>query len=56
MRVSDCALVIIRDDGCSVFGCVEDFPHRLAKVESLLGGVCCTIVLCLASGLGEADC
>jgi hypothetical protein len=48
-------LVVFPDGGCSVDGFVEDLPHKLAIVESLLGGVYSRVVLCLASGLGDAS-
>jgi hypothetical protein len=36
LRVSNCDLLVLLDGGCSVDGFVEDLPHKLAKVESLL--------------------
>jgi hypothetical protein len=39
MRVSDGAFVVLPYGGCSGDGFVEDLPHEMAKVESLLGGV-----------------
>jgi hypothetical protein len=35
LRVSNCALLVLLDGGCSVDGFV-DLPHKHAKVESLL--------------------
>jgi hypothetical protein len=35
-------------------GFVEDLPHKMAKVEALLGGVCCKVVLGLLYGLSDA--
>jgi hypothetical protein len=52
LRISDCALVVLSDDGRSEDGFGEDLPHMLAEVETLLGGVCCKVVLCLARGMG----
>jgi hypothetical protein len=53
LRVSNGALVVLPHGVCSGDGVFEDFPHKLAKEESLLGGVCCIVVLSLASGLGH---
>jgi hypothetical protein len=54
-KVSDGALAVLPYGGCSAIGFVEDHPHELAKVESLLGGVCCIVVLGLAGGLSDAS-
>jgi hypothetical protein len=48
LGVCDCALAVLPYGGCSGDGFVEDLPHKLAEVESLLGGVCRKIVLRLA--------
>jgi hypothetical protein len=48
-------LVVLPYRGFFGDGGAEDHPHKLAdEVESLLGGVCRTIVFNLASGLGDA--
>jgi hypothetical protein len=54
LRVRNGALDVLLNGGCSGDGFVEDLPNKLAKVESLLGGVWCIVVLCLANGLGNA--
>jgi hypothetical protein len=43
-------LVDLPYGGCSA----ENLPHKLAKVESRLGGVFCRVLLCLSNGLGDA--
>jgi hypothetical protein len=48
LGVCDCALANLPDGGCSNDGLVEDLPHNLAKVESLLCGVCRGVVFGLA--------
>jgi hypothetical protein len=53
MGVRDGALVVLRDGGDFGDGGVEDLPHKLAEVESLLGGVSRRVVLGFASGLGH---
>jgi hypothetical protein len=53
MGVRDGALVVIPDGGSLGDGDVEDLPHKLAEVESLLGGVNRRVVLGFASGLGH---
>jgi hypothetical protein len=39
MGVCDGALIVLPYGGCSSDGFVEDLPHKLATVESLLGGL-----------------
>jgi hypothetical protein len=41
--------MVLLDGGDSVDGGVEYLPHKLAEVESLLGGVSSTIVLSFTS-------
>jgi hypothetical protein len=43
LRASYGALVVLLHGGCSGDGFVEDLPHKLAKVESLLCGVRCRV-------------
>jgi hypothetical protein len=47
-------LVVLLDGGCSGEGDIDDLPHKLAEVESLLGGVSRKAIFSLASGLGDA--
>jgi hypothetical protein len=39
LGVRDDALIVLPNGGCCGDGGVEDLPHKLAEVESLLGGV-----------------
>jgi hypothetical protein len=55
LGVRDGALVVLPDGGGFGDGGVEDLPHKLAKVESLLGGVNITLVLGFTSGLGQTS-
>jgi hypothetical protein len=48
LGVYDRALVILPYGGCFSDVFVEDLPLELAKVESLLGSVRRTVILCLA--------
>jgi hypothetical protein len=48
-------LVVLRDGGGFGDGAVEDFPHKSAEVESLLGGVSRGVVLGFTSGLGHTS-
>jgi hypothetical protein len=52
LGVRDGVLVILPNGGYFVDGGVEDLPHKLAEVESLLGGVSRRVVLGFTSGLG----
>jgi hypothetical protein len=51
LGVRDGALVVFPYGGGFGDGGVEDLPHKLAEVESLLGGGNRRVVLGLASGL-----
>jgi hypothetical protein len=55
LGVGDGTLVILPNGGCSGDGGVEDLPHKLAEVESVLGGICRRVVFSLSSGLGDAS-
>jgi hypothetical protein len=51
--VRDGALVVLTYGGCFGDGGVEDVPHKLAEVESLLGGVFRRALFSLTCGLGD---
>jgi hypothetical protein len=51
----DGALVVFLNGGCFGLGGVEDLPHKLAEVESLLGGVSLGVILGFTSGLGHTS-
>jgi hypothetical protein len=53
--VRDGALIVLLDNGGFGDGGVEDLPHKLAEVESLLGGVSCSVVLGFTSGMGHTS-
>jgi hypothetical protein len=53
LGVSDSALIVFPYGGSSGDGGVKDLPHE-TEVESLLGGMCYTVVLRLAGGLRNA--
>jgi hypothetical protein len=53
LEVRDSALVVLLDGGGFGDGSVEDLPHKLAEVESLLGGVSRRVVLGFTSKLGH---
>jgi hypothetical protein len=53
LGVRDGALVFPQDGGCSGDGSVEDIPHKLAEVESLLIGGVYRVVFRLASELSD---
>jgi hypothetical protein len=53
LGIRDGTLVVLSYRVCSSDGGVEDLPHKLAKLESLLGGVCRRVVLRLIGGLGD---
>jgi hypothetical protein len=53
LGVRDGALIVLPNGSCSGDGGVEDFPHKSAAVESLLGGVCRKVIFSLTSGLGD---
>jgi hypothetical protein len=55
LGLRDGALVAIPDGGCSGDGDVEDLPHKLSEVDSLLGGVCRKLMFSLTSGLGDTS-
>jgi hypothetical protein len=55
LGVCDGALVVLPDGGGFGDGGVEDLPHKLAEVESLLGGVSGGVVLGFTSGLGHTS-
>jgi hypothetical protein len=48
-------LVALLDGGGFGDGGVEDLPHKLPEVESLLGGVSRRVVLGFTSGLGQTS-
>jgi hypothetical protein len=48
-------LVVLRDGGGFGDGGVEDLPHKLAEVESRLGGVNRREVFGFTSGLGHTS-
>jgi hypothetical protein len=55
LGVCDGALVVLLHGGGFGDGGVEDFPHKLAEVESLLGGVSRRVVLGFTSGWGHTS-
>ena len=55
LGVRNGALVVLLDGGGSGDGGVEDLPHKLPEVESLLGGVSRIVVLGFTSGLGHTS-
>jgi hypothetical protein len=55
LRVRDGALVVPSNGGGFGDGGVEDLPHDLAEVESLLDGVSRRVVLGFTSGLGPVS-
>jgi hypothetical protein len=55
MGVRDGALVVLPYGGGFGDGGVEDLPHKLAEVESFLGGVNRRVVLGSTSGLGHTS-
>jgi hypothetical protein len=48
-------LVVLPDGGGFGDGGVQYLPHKLAEVESLLGGVSRRVVLGFTSGLGHTS-
>jgi hypothetical protein len=56
LGVRDGALnVLPYGGGCSGNGDIEDLPHKLVEVESLLGGVCRRVIFSLTGGLGSTS-
>jgi hypothetical protein len=55
MGVRDGALVVLPYGGGFGDGGVEDLAHKLAEVESLLGGVNRRVILGFTSGLGHTS-
>jgi hypothetical protein len=55
LGVRDGALVVLLDSGGFGDGGVEDLPHKLAEVDSLIGGVSRTVILGFTSGLGHTS-
>jgi hypothetical protein len=55
LGVRNGALVALQDGGGFGDGGVEDLPHKLAEVESLLGGVNRRVVLGLTRGVGHTS-
>jgi hypothetical protein len=55
MGLRDGALVVLLYGGGFGDGRIEDLPHKLAEVESLLGGVSRRVVLGFTSGLGHTS-
>jgi hypothetical protein len=55
LGVQDGALVVFLDGGGFGDGGVKDLPHKLAEVESLLGGVTRRVILGFTSGLGHTS-
>jgi hypothetical protein len=53
LGVRNGALVVLLDGGGSGDGGVEDLPHKLPEVESLLGGIIRKVVLGFTRGLGH---
>jgi hypothetical protein len=53
--VRDGALVVLSDGGDFGDEGVEDLPHKLVEVESLLGGVSRRAILDFTSGLGHTS-
>jgi hypothetical protein len=51
----DGALVVLLDGGGFGGGGLEDLPHKLVEVESLLGRVSRRVVLSDTSGLGHTS-
>jgi hypothetical protein len=47
----DGALIVLLDGGGSGDGGIEDLPHKLPEVESLLGGVSRMAILRFTNGL-----
>jgi hypothetical protein len=43
---SDQAVGVLLDGGGCAGGLIEDLAHELSKVDALLGGVTCIVVLC----------
>jgi hypothetical protein len=48
-------LVALQDGGGFYDGGVEDLPHKLAEVESLLGGISRRVVFGFKRGLGHTS-
>jgi hypothetical protein len=55
LGVRDGTLVVLLDSGGFGDGGVEDLPHKLTEMESLLGGVSRKVVLGFTSGLGHTS-
>jgi hypothetical protein len=55
LGVRDGALVVLPNGGGFNDQGVQALPHKLAEVESLLGGVSRRVVLGFTSGLGHAS-
>jgi hypothetical protein len=55
LGVRNGVLVVLLDGGGFDDGGVEDFPHKLAEVESLLGGISRRVVLGFTRGLGHTS-
>jgi hypothetical protein len=55
LGVRDGALAVLPNGGGFGVGGVENLPHKLAEVESLLGGVSRRVVLGFTSGLGHTS-
>jgi hypothetical protein len=55
LGVRNGALVVLLDGGGLGDGGVEDLPHNLPEVESLLGGVGRRVVLGFTRGLGHTS-
>jgi hypothetical protein len=53
LGVRNGALVVLEDGGGFGDGGVEDLPHKLPEVESLLGGISRIVVLGFTRGLGH---
>jgi hypothetical protein len=47
-------LVVLPNSGCSGDGLFDDLLHKLAEVESLLGGVYCIVVFSHLSEVRDA--
>jgi hypothetical protein len=53
LRVRDDALVVLPNGDCSGDWGIEDLPHKLMEVESLLGGICRILAFSRTCGMDD---